>query len=163
MQAGARAPAQGDPHIPAQPRFVQPVGDSGMIPSLLPSLSSGSFTNRLPSCLGGGVHWGRRRGLPHVPPASACHQLRPAAALLPCPGMKHWCGHRQGSAGVAHRHCRCHCCCEWHLPLLLCASMAAVDNVHLTRGWCNTVPGYPMMLFAQSYSTGLVLRCDFDC
>lgn len=56
----------GDPRVPAQPCFRQTMGDSGMIPFLLPSLSS--FTNHSPPCLGGGVCLGRRWGLPCTPP-----------------------------------------------------------------------------------------------
>lgn len=73
------------------------------------------------------------------------------AELLPCPGVKHWCGHQHGS-----NHCHC------HLPLLLCTSTAAVGNIHLTRGCCNSVLAYPRMVFEPSYSPGLMLRFNFD-
>lgn len=148
VQVGTQVLAQGDSCVSAQPHFGQPVGDSGTIPSLLPSLSSGSFTNCLLWCPGRGLGWGSGESFPAPPPSSACHQLRPTAMLLPHPGIKHWCGHLQGSAGMARCHCHCHCHCWWHLPLLVCASTSAAGNVHLTWGWCNTVLGYVMMLFA---------------
>lgn len=57
--------------------FGQPLGDSGMIPSLLPSLSSSSFTNPLPSCPGRGAGCGSGGGFPTppglcLPPAVTC-------------------------------------------------------------------------------------------